>query len=131
MTDWRIVVDDRQFQNSLRRLERDILKEAEDEAEKVGSRFRTHLTNNTPILTGDLRASTKQVNESSRDKVSVKVSVGDVDDFHARWLEFGHRMPNGGYIEGTRFFYPLAARYNRLFKLALRRAMKRAYARFN
>ena len=131
MTSWRIVVDDRQFRASMTRLARDITREANTEANKIGQRFESHLSGNVDVLSGDLQGSIRKRDASSGDKVSVEVQLGDANTYYARWWEFGHANRGGGFTQGARVFYPLAARYNRLFKAALRRGMKRVYSRFN
>ena len=133
MVDWRVTVDDAQLRAMTTRFLADTQKEAEDETKKIAGRFARHLKKNVPEVEGHLKDTIRIYSTNNGDTIGTGVSIGDNtgEAEHARYTEFGYRAANGTIVAGQRFFYPLVAKYNKAMKSALRRAMKRIYARFS
>lgn len=130
MVDWRVVVDDKKLKAMTTTFLRETEKEVEKETVKIASRFASQLAKNVPEGEGDLKDTIKEFPSRNGETFGHGVSIGDSDSDFARQLEFGHKARDGSIVPAARFFYPLASKYNKMMKAALRRAMKRVYARF-
>lgn len=122
---WRVRIDEEKLKRNLRKVLSQARAEADAASKKSAEGFARHLERNVPKEDGDL-ASTIRV-----EKVAGGYSVKIGDDAHpyAAALEFGHTL-NGNHIPGRRFWLPLTKLYNKRWKGALRRGMKRVFKAF-
>ena len=135
MVDWKVTVDDRQLTRMTNEFIRETRAEARAETRIRAQKMASELKNNAPDDTGELQSSIQVFGTRDGDTFGNGVSVGgsneSADAFYGRFVEFGYRRKDGTIVPADPFFYPLVRKHNRLMKLAMRRAMKRIYARFS
>lgn len=131
MPNWRCEIDTRRFNENIRRLAPQMKAEAKAASGKRNRLFAAHLRRNVPEDEGKLKATIRETETSSGDKIEFVTTIGnDAEEIYAAPLEFGHVL-KGKHIEGKRYFFPLAALHNRRWRNDLRRAMRRIFKGFN
>lgn len=126
---WDAQIDLRRFHRNLRAVKPKMEAELRAEALKRSKSFAAHLKRNVNKKDGNLAATIRTEDRSAGDVIEQVVLIGNAQHDYASALEFGHAS-QGVHVPGQRYWLPLAKRYNRLFKNAGKRILKRAFKAF-
>lgn len=128
---WEVKFDTAQFNRNVARVMPELKAEAAKVVDKQAQAFASTIRNNVPKHPlaphiGD----TVRIEDGDPAKIEKVVSIGDAATPYAAPLEYGHVTASGGFVEGARFWTPAKKIFNRKFRAAMKRTVRRAFKRF-